>query len=785
MPYTMENAPDAIKALPPHAQEIWVAAYNSAHEQYNGDEGKSNATAWAAVGTTYEKRDDGAWHLKAAAADGDCIKVQASARLTAAEGVPGSADYGYRWHVQIVEAGVDKQGIADYSLQVLTAATPVYEGARVFALTQGQHDDPKNPYGKSVRDLVGWLSGVKPNSTGLEGILNILKSAAWLRDMAVDAFDRGKKDLIGLSHDVFAQVPPGKGSPKRVEKIVRVDSVDVVYDPIAGGKILRMAAAGKAGQKEGNMWKQLLAALKSQRPDLKEKIEVLEAKGDAVTEGEVQELVGAAVVLASGTQQKDEIKEMITKLMASMTQSSTQAAQDLVAQATKKFEDTQKLLGCATLLVEELENSKLPDVLKARIQRQFSGKAFEATELKAAINEEKEIADKLTASGSPFGVGGLRTEVGEGEPEKLQAACDKLLGADVDDKFKAVPAFRSLRTAYTRLTGDADLRGIPSREGLKLGEAFMQMMQLPAAYSSSSFSFVLGVSMYKRLLREYNAVKYREEALISFVRNAENFKLMEIIGIGYFGDVPDVDPETADYVEITMPTDIEATYAINQKGWILTVTRKVIMNDDLKTISQLVSKMGRAHRRTHARRAWAKIINNAVFKGDSTNLFDALHANLGTVALTADATGVTTLTNRFKAMYAQTEQDSGEGLALVPKYLWCARDALETAQTLNSPWPGATAPNPHAGKFGANHENIICNPLFTDVNDWGMIADSGDVELMEAAYINGRTEPEFFVADNPIVGQMFVADKIQYKSRHEFEFEIADYRGFDKSVVAP
>ena len=37
-----------------------------------------------------------------------------------------------------------------------------------------------------------------------------------------------------------------------------------------------------------------------------------------------------------------------------------------------------------------------------------------------------------------------------------------------------------------------------------------------------------------------------------------------------------------------MPTDIEATYNVNQKGWILSVTRRVLMNDDLKTVTQLV-----------------------------------------------------------------------------------------------------------------------------------------------------------------------------------------------------
>lgn len=47
MPYS--KAPDRIKGLPSHAQSIWVAAFNSAFKQYNGDEEKANATAWAAV----------------------------------------------------------------------------------------------------------------------------------------------------------------------------------------------------------------------------------------------------------------------------------------------------------------------------------------------------------------------------------------------------------------------------------------------------------------------------------------------------------------------------------------------------------------------------------------------------------------------------------------------------------------------------------------------------------------------------------------------------------------
>lgn len=780
MPYAKDNLPDAVKRLPPHAQEIWLSAFNSAYEQYHGDEEKCNATAWAAVKTKYKQDDSGEWHA-----------IQASShsfpgRILAAD----KKDYGWKWHVQIIEAGEDKMGRIIYPLAVLHVAASLYEKAKVFALSDGQHSI-KNDFGHSVRDLVGRIQDVRTNTAGLEGDLVLLKTTGnqWLRDSLIDAYEQGmigeksSNDILGLSHDVYGSTSK-QGGKLIATQIVKVNSVDVVYEPIAGGKFLRMAAAAKAGQKEANMLKKLLAALKGQRPDLKAQIEAIEAKGDDATDEEMQTLLAAAVIKPDEDGKRKEFEDLITKLTASVSDITGKQAEDLFKKATQKFEDAQRLAECTAMLTDELANSRLPDILKARIGKRFSGKAYKEEELQAAIKEEKEIADKLTGSGSPTGVGELRAEVTEGEPERLQAALDKLFDVDVDEKYKDVPAFKSLRGAYVRLTGDPDLRGIPSREGQKLGEKFMDMMRLPAAYSTSSFTYVLGNSMYRRLLKEYKAVEYNENILFSYIRNAENFKTMEIIQVGYFGDIPNVDPETADYVEITMPTDIEATYVINQKGVILTVNRKVFINDDLKSVTQLVSKLGRAFRRTHAKRAWAKVIDNATYKGDSKALFHADHGNLGATTLTADATGIATLTARLKAMYAQAEQDSAEVLGLVPKHMWVPRDIREIAEQLNSQWPGATVNNPHAGKFGANHERIITNPLMTDANDWGLIADGNDVELLEAAYLNNQREPEFFVADNPLIGQMFIADKIQYKGRHEYEFEIADYRGFDKAVVA-
>lgn len=65
MPYDkLSDLPDQVKDhLPKHAQEIFLAAFNSASEQYK-EESRWFATAWAAVENVYEKNEDGKWVKK-------------------------------------------------------------------------------------------------------------------------------------------------------------------------------------------------------------------------------------------------------------------------------------------------------------------------------------------------------------------------------------------------------------------------------------------------------------------------------------------------------------------------------------------------------------------------------------------------------------------------------------------------------------------------------------------------------------------------------------------------
>lgn len=73
MPYaSLQDLPDPVRnVLPHHAQEIYLAAFNSAWDGYadpddrDGDDSReevAHKVAWAAVKRTYAKDADGRWH---------------------------------------------------------------------------------------------------------------------------------------------------------------------------------------------------------------------------------------------------------------------------------------------------------------------------------------------------------------------------------------------------------------------------------------------------------------------------------------------------------------------------------------------------------------------------------------------------------------------------------------------------------------------------------------------------------------------------------------------------
>ncbi|MEA5113026.1 MAG: hypothetical protein VB050_03280 [Geobacteraceae bacterium] len=690
------------------------------------------------------------------------IPLQAAARILAAVGAPGSDEYGYQWRVQVIEYGPGADGRINWPREPLVAAISLYDGARVFALNDSQHQAGGKPFGKSVREIVGWLKNPQDTGAGIEADLFILKSAQWLRDGLVDSHERGNPGLFGLSHDVTGKAVTKMVAGKRMKEPTEITAVevDVVYNPTNNGQFLRMAAAIQAGQEEEDMLKKLLAALQKTRPDLHLQITEGMDKG-SVTADQALQMVAAATVKAAGGDETNE--KLVAAITATLKETLTTGERNEVQEL--------RLMACAMTLDRELTASKLPDAAQKTLRERFEGTTFETTELQAAIKSTKEMLDAVTGSGQVIGAGEVRA--GRESGEKLQAAFDGMLGLQVAEDLRGVPAFTSLRAAYVEMTGDTDVTGVLSPQ---------QIRRMQAAYGDTTFAYALGNTLYRRLINDYReAGDYGVSRLVgSNIRNARDFRTLEAINIGYYGDIPTLDTDTQDYPDLGEVSDEKVEYALAERGGIITINRRMIINDDLRIVQKIISRLPRAARRTLAKRVWTLFISNANYDGDAKAIFHSDHGNLGSAAY-AIASALAART----AMAKQTEPGSGERLNLRPVTVAFPADLYGIVSNVNSFQPQAVTVDNGNSMFGFfRPEGLVEVPFMTDANDWMMFADPNECEIVELAFLNGQQEPQMLVADNPAVGQMFVGGRLQYRISHDYEAECTDYRGAYKAVVS-
>jgi len=377
---------------------------------------------------------------------------------------------------------------------------------------------------------------------------------------------------------------------------------------------------------------------------------------------------------------------------------------------------------------------------------------------------------------------GSSITIGKDESEKARSAMCKLFVPEFETS--GIPAFQSLPEAYVHMTGDSDITGGFNPQGVSKG------LRSCADFNSSSFGYALGDALSKHLTEEYKRFPYHEEILISSKRSVIDFREISSVQLGYLGDLPSIDPEASDYQSPEQYADTEATYSLGQRGSILWITRKVIVNDDIGLAKAMTSRMARAARMTHARYCWSCFTDNTNCP-DGTAWFTEAHGNLG-----SDALDHAPLVSAISALADMTEPSpSGEKIGLVleafnwhlvvPIALW---DTAVKTNQLASYYTGndltTKAINAAYCLFGVRNERIITSPFLTDANDWGVIRDKEDVPILEMSYLNGHEEPEFILAAGPTEGMAFTQDKIGYKIRHEFGGSLVGYRGGYKAVVA-
>lgn len=665
------------------------------------------------------------------------IPLQAACQLMAA--AEGDAT-GYKWRVKVCEFGMDKPGAIWWDKEVLTAALGQFEGAKVFALSEAQHQARPHPFGKSVRDLVGVLQNCQATDGAIYADLIILPAAQWLRDNLVGCADMGLTDVIGLSVDISGKGGTKTFAGKTLKTLTTVAkvTVDVVYDPAAGGQFLTMAAAVPTDRKESeDMKDKLLAALKAARPD-----QYARVNHETVTENELLDLLAAeprVLILAEDLQAA--VADALLKQNTQTGKPGVETGDDI------------KLMACELTLERELAASKLAPEVQDHLRTRFEGKVFDKDELRAAIKTTKELIDRVTASGIVTGLGDVRLTV-----DSLDKA-----GTYLDDFFAG--KVHSFKAAYQDITGDMRITG-------ELRDA----RRLQAAISSTTFDQILGDSLTRRMVAEYNLAALDDWKKVCTIVPLSDFRQQRRPRMGGYGNLPAV-AQSGAYTALTSPADEEATYSPTKRGGTESITLEAIRNDDVGGIRRIPVKLGRAAARTLYVFVFDFFATNPTLY-DSVAFFHATHANLGTAALSK----ATLQAGRLQIM-KQTEAGSAEVLGIPPRFLLLPPDLEDTGYELTAvPSAGLFTPTAPDAVRRQTYEAIVVK-TWSDVNNWYLTCDPADIPGIEIGFLDGKEEPELFVQDMPNVGSMFSNDQLTYKLRHIYGGVVTDFRGSQGNVV--
>lgn len=668
-----------------------------------------------------------------AAAGPVAVVTEAACFLEAVKDSAGKI--GSKYRVRIIRAG-ESGNDNYYPDAVLREAAPKFDGARVFVKGDEEHLAGK---GKDVRNLIGGISeprfveGKGADAGELQGIFTLMEPDGPIGAKIRGAWQSGLTDLFGFSHDSLCRHKPRKQNGRAFREataFVKVNSVDLIVEPGAGGHIISLTEA----QREETM-------------DRETMIRLLEATG--ALKGKDKDALTIA-----------ELSEMLREALA---KANTPGATVPGGVTREELQEWQRMVEARAGARTAIGASSLPPRAKDKLVKQFDGLAkFTEAEVTAAIKEESDYLATFTESGKVTGLGEFsRVEAGETRAQKT----DKMFDAFFDPANKHHRDAQSFKECYTGVTGDKRVTG-------RIDDCDQALMR--EALGSADLPNVLGDSITRRMIALYQRQPspYGDWKLLTGEPVPLNdFRTNKRTRFGAYGDLPIV-LEAGAYTALTSPTDEQATYAPKKRGGTEQVTREMILNDDVGVIRFIPQKIADAAQRTLAKFVFDFLITNPTIY-DSIALFHASHNNLGGSALDATQFSAARL-----AMLKQTELGSGDRLNIAPATVFVPLDLEATANDL-------FIRNTNLDPTFLQRMAIRVQTIWyaTDTNDWVVAADPARVPMIELGFVGGEQNPQLFVQDMPNVGTMFSNDAMTWKVRHEYGGNVLDYRGLWKAVV--
>lgn len=425
----------------------------------------------------------------------------------------------------------------------------------------------------------------------------------------------------------------------------------------------------------------------------------------------------------------------------------------------------------AQALEAKLQASGLPAAAQAQVRRQLEGREYDAAEVDQAIGGLRDLLARAVAPRVVQGVGGPRVSGVRPTTERLQAAVDRLFGLPLPDHLSDVPRLSGIREAYLLVTGDYGFTGRYQWEQSVIREA--------NEVTTTVMSDVLGVSMNKRLVADYRAQARWWEPIATKVE-LRDMKQQERILLNDFASLATV-AENAAYANLAWG-DGKESYTPSKRGALVYVTLETIINDDLRAVQRIPTKLARAAALTINEFVAGLFTANAgagPAMADGFNVFDATNHQGNSRSEALSSTG---LQNSLLVM-AKFTNSAAKRLGLQGRYLLVPPDLEFTARVLTQSVQVPGSANNDANVLRGLVEPLVV-PQFTDTNNWYLLADPVAIEGLEIGFLNGREEPELLVQDSPTEGSVFTNDAITWKVRHIYGGVWMDYRAAVANLVA-
>lgn len=661
----------------------------------------------------------------------------------------GTLPEGKEVRVTVLRGGTSTNGYS-YDESALRSVARMIEGAKAYA------DHNTSVPNRSVHDMVGFYhdAAYVPGSPGrVDATLHIMESASWLRSIIRESMTLKRPELIGLSIDIYGNWETNPTTKAMdVTQVLSLNSCDVVTKPSAGGAFQRILQGENIPMEPTT------------------KTPPVSPQDDKDTSHPAP--MGTPPPGTTDTHKGHPyMSSQILEQQHLLEQQRLQVEQ-LMQQA--------RLERAGLTLERRLQESILPAAVKEQIKGRFEGHIFEEAALEADMTQALTMMAQLTKDGlirgnnyeKPYHASsGMITEA-----EKVQAAFDLMFDLPVETKFAGIRGFSSIREAYARVTGDSTIAGISARTDLgqiRVSEAAPIVRITEADTTTASFSYLLGTSMNKRLLKDYQAWP-AEWAKFVTITPIKDFKQQTRVRLGAFGSLPIIAEDTA-YSSVTL-TDTAATYVPQKRGNLVTVSRETIINDDLFAIKQIPTKLAVAAAYTLAEFVYSFFSTNPnIYDGSALFTAGAPHSNLGVAALSTASmqAGVT-------AMREQTNF-ANKRIGLRPRYLIVPPELEFVAMVVTK----------SAGVPGSNNNDInpmlgyvtpIVSPQLTSPTQWFFAADPMIVDTLEVGFVGGQVNPALFIQDQPLFGLNFTQDVISYKIRHEYGGTAVDFRGLYRGI---